>query len=105
MTDTDWAGRGFGGPPAKPDPGELRLACREALQRAGRPLTLAEMGIRVCCTDRRTLIAELAAMRDDGEVRFEGPRYVLADSPAPSRWLNRRAYAADDPDNVRYHDR
>lgn len=80
----DWAGRGFTGPPAEPDPGpsQLRTALRKILSASGM-MTLAQVeqhfalhGRAVAGSARRDLIAELASMRDDGEVRFEGPRYV-----------------------------
>lgn len=90
MTDTDWAGRGFTGPPAAPDPAPqhdemLRKILREmlhyappaglTLQQVERHFAVRERGQAKLVRDG--LIAELAAMRDDGEVRFEGPRYVL----------------------------
>jgi hypothetical protein len=76
---TGWAGRGFTGPPAAPDPSELQVALRRQL-RLQHAATLADLesiflgpGSR---WHRNDLIETLASMRDDGEVRFHGPRYV-----------------------------
>lgn len=74
MTDTDWAGRGFTAAPGSYP--ELWQDLRAVLRNNG-PLTISQVEGLFRGVPRRTLIAELAAMRDDGEVRFEGPRYVL----------------------------
>lgn len=68
--DDDWAGTGYSSP--------LRQALRaELARRSGQMATLAELEIFHLGTERRVLIAELARMRDDGEVKFVGPRYKL----------------------------
>ena len=78
VMDADWAGSGYSGPAAAPDPSPLRLALRaELARRAGQMATLAELEILHLGTPRGALIAELARMRDDGEVEFTGPRYKL----------------------------
>lgn len=56
-------------------PGSLRQALRAELTSGDR--TLAQMESRYPNLARRVLIGELAAMRDDGEVEFTGPRYRL----------------------------
>jgi hypothetical protein len=74
----DWAGKGF--------PSPLRKALRaELARRPGRMATLAELEIFHLDTERRVLIAELARMRDDGEVEFAGPRYRLVGTPPTGR--------------------
>lgn len=112
MTDTDWAGRGFTGPPAAPDPlpeehyhwatdgrpgartqppcrcDTPSLAHRPGLLRDQLRKFLAGNGMSTLAYiesaflghgpwHRNDIINTLAAMRDAGEVRFEGPRYVL----------------------------
>lgn len=56
-------------------PSVLRLALRDFLLEG--PRTLAEIEAAYPAMERRTLIGELARMRDDGFVIFEGPRYRL----------------------------
>jgi hypothetical protein len=77
MQDTDWAGRGFTGPPAAPDPSELRQALRKQMRLVG-TATLADLESWFHGTrwHRNDIIETMAAMRDDGEVRFQGPRYI-----------------------------
>lgn len=61
-------------------PSDLRTALRaELARRAGRLATLPELEILHTGTHRNDLIAELARMRDDGEVRFMGARYWLTE--------------------------
>lgn len=69
MSTADWAGHGFSGPPVP-----LREALREQLATRS-PMTLCDVEAHFPYTDRRALIDELAQMRDDGEVKFTGPRY------------------------------
>ena len=76
MTEQDWAGRGFTGPPVS-----LREALRVQLADRG-PMALRDVEAHFPYTERRSLIAELARMRDDGEVEFTGPRYKLVDRQA-----------------------
>lgn len=109
---TGWAGPGFNGPPAAPDPlpeehyhwatdgrpgqrteppchcGTPSLAHRPGLLRAQLRKQLRLQGTATLADlesiflghgspwHRNDLIEKLAAMRDDGEVRFQGPRYM-----------------------------
>ena len=56
-------------------PSTLREHLRKQL-RLQTAATLADLETIFPATERRTLIGELARMRDDGEVRFQGPRYI-----------------------------
>jgi hypothetical protein len=57
-------------------PSALRQALRDVLEHGSR--TLRQIEAACPAIERPTLIAELARMRDDGEVEFTGPRYRLA---------------------------
>lgn len=58
-------------------PSQLREDLRAALRELGGMGTLVQVQSRLQRIARHDLIAELARMRDDGEVEFTGPRYRL----------------------------
>jgi DNA-binding HxlR family transcriptional regulator len=60
-------------------PSAMRLAMRDVLLEG--PRTLAEIEAAYPSMERRAMIAELARMRDDGIVEFQGPRYKMIKDP------------------------